>query len=72
MPVRLPLRDILALLIVLGAAVAGVVVWANGTVSIGMTLSSTARGVTVPARATSRPAETPTAPASGRACGSST
>ena len=39
--------DLLALLLAIGAGIAGVVVWANGTVSLGMTLEFDGRFVRV-------------------------
>lgn len=44
---RLTRADVLALLIALGAAIAGVVVWNHGTVTLGMTLASDGETVTV-------------------------
>jgi signal transduction histidine kinase len=44
---RLSRADIAALLVALGAAIAGVVVWNHGTVSLGLTLRSAGETVTV-------------------------
>jgi signal transduction histidine kinase len=46
-PMRVSRADVLALLIALGAAIAGIAVWANGTVTLGMTLTSDGETVTV-------------------------
>jgi signal transduction histidine kinase len=44
---RLTRLDVLALLMVIGAAIAGAVVWNHGTVTLGMTLASDGERVTV-------------------------
>ena len=46
-PMRLTRADVLALLIALGAAIAGGVVWANGTVTLGLTLDDDGETVAV-------------------------